>query len=57
MELEIAMDSSEDPEDAELMQVEDGSPMIDPPSEPKEVCFCLIIIASLSLWKNCINKH
>lgn len=34
------MDSSEEPEDAELMQVEDGSPMIDPPSEPKQVCFC-----------------
>ncbi|KAK3564597.1 hypothetical protein QTP86_022839 [Hemibagrus guttatus] len=35
-ELEKARDSVEDTEDTELMQVEDGSPKIDPPIEPKE---------------------
>ncbi|XP_058253510.1 transcription elongation regulator 1a isoform X1 [Hemibagrus wyckioides] len=35
-ELEKAKDAAEDAEDTELMQVEDGSPKIDPPIEPKE---------------------
>ncbi|XP_017330029.1 transcription elongation regulator 1a isoform X5 [Ictalurus punctatus] len=36
-ELEKAKDCAEDTEDAEVMQVEGGSPKIDPPIEPKEV--------------------
>ncbi|XP_053486864.1 transcription elongation regulator 1a isoform X5 [Ictalurus furcatus] len=36
-ELDKAKDCAEDTEDTELMQVEGGSPKIDPPIEPKEV--------------------
>ncbi|KAF4091294.1 hypothetical protein AMELA_G00035390 [Ameiurus melas] len=36
-ELEKAKNCAEDSEDTEFMQVEDGSPKIDPPIEPKEV--------------------